>query len=96
MGSLAALQTATGGKVMVMEGDAEIVEAGGKGDYLFGDTPSFPAMKVARVLRTVHRDPGRHHAESRATPGHTGAAPPGHHDRRGGRTLLVVFAGSMA
>ena len=42
VGSLAALQKASGGKVMVMEGDAALVEAGGKGDYLFGDRSRSP------------------------------------------------------
>lgn len=51
VGSLAALQKASGGKVMVMEGDAALVQAGGKGDYLFGDRLPFPAVKVDRVLK---------------------------------------------
>lgn len=51
VGSLAGLQKLSGGKVMVMKGDAELVESGGRGDYLFGDTATFPAVRVDRVLK---------------------------------------------
>jgi metallo-beta-lactamase class B len=54
VGSLAALQKASGGQVMVMEGDAELVAAGGKGDYLFGDRYTFPAVKGATVCTSTN------------------------------------------
>jgi metallo-beta-lactamase class B len=72
VGSMAALQKATGGQVMVMEGDAELVAAGGKGDYLFGDGSPFPPVKVDRVLK--HGDTvtlGGLTLRALHTPGHT-------------------------
>ena len=50
VGSLAELAQKTGGRVMVMAGDAELVEKGGHGDYLFGDSMAFPPVKVGEVL----------------------------------------------
>jgi metallo-beta-lactamase class B len=97
VGSLAALQKASGGKVMVMAGDAALVEAGGKGDYLFGDSQQFPAAKVDRVLQdgdivTL----GGITLKAVLTPGHTkGCTTWTTEIADGGRKLLkVVFAGS--
>jgi len=50
VGSLAAFVRATGAKVMVMRGDAEIVERGGHRDPVFGDELTFPTVHVDRVL----------------------------------------------
>jgi metallo-beta-lactamase class B len=72
VGSLAAMQKASGGQVMVMEGDADLVAAGGRGDYLFGDRYPFPAVKVDRVLK--HGDTvslGSITLRALHTPGHT-------------------------
>ena len=43
----------TGAKNMVMEGDADVVESGGRTDFLaaIGAVPPFPPAKVDRVLR---------------------------------------------
>lgn len=96
VGSLAALQKASGGKVMVMEGDAALVQAGGKGDYLFGDRLPFPAVKVDRVLKdgdTVTL--GGITLKAALTPGHTkGCTTWTTAIAEGGRTLNVLFAGS--
>ena len=64
----------TGARYMVMEGDADVVETGGKSDFQYGSDPSmlYPPTRVDRVLH--HGDEVRlgdvvlvaHH-----TPGHT-------------------------
>jgi metallo-beta-lactamase class B len=96
VGSLAALKKATGGKVMVMSGDAPLVEAGGKGDYLFGDRQPFPAVTVDRVLQdgdTVTL--GGITLKALLTPGHTkGFTTWTTTIAADGRPLTVVFAGS--
>jgi metallo-beta-lactamase class B len=96
VGSLAALQKMSGGKVMVMRGDADLVEAGGKGDFLFGDDSTFPPAKVDRVLKdgdTVVL--GGVTLKAIHTPGHTkGCTTWTTTIEEGGRDLLVVFPGS--
>lgn len=98
VGSLAAMKAASGAKVMVMKGDAELVEAGGRGDYLFGDNMPFPAVKVDRVLAdgdTVAL--GGITLKAVHTPGHTkGCTTWTTAIVDAGRTLSVVFAGSTA
>jgi len=98
VGSLAALQKMSGGKVMVMTGDAALVEAGGKGDYLFGDKLLFPPAKVDRVLKdgdTVVL--GGVTLKAMHTPGHTkGCTTWTTTIRDGGKDLLVVFPGSTS
>lgn len=98
VGSLAALQKASGGTVMVMHGDAALVEAGGRGDYLFGDSRLFPAAQVGRVLRdgdTVTL--GGITLTAVLTPGHTkGCTTWRTSIVEGGRTLSVLFAGSTS
>lgn len=96
VGSLAALQKASGGKVMIMEGDAALVEAGGSGDYLFGDRQRFPAVRVDRILKdgdTVTLDGIT--LKAVLTPGHTkGCTTWTTEIAERGRTLKVLFAGS--
>ena len=48
----AAVIKLTGAKYMVMQGDAVVVEAGGKGDFHYSEAPGthFPPAKVDRVL----------------------------------------------
>ena len=96
VGSLAALQKTSGGKVMVMEGDAAVVEAGGRGDYLFGDRQLFPAVRVARVLKdgdTVTM--GGITLKAVLTPGHTkGCTTWTTEIAEGEQQLKVLFAGS--
>ncbi len=52
MAGAAQIVRETGAKVMVMEGDADVVESGGKSDFLaaIGAVPPFPPTKVDRVL----------------------------------------------
>lgn len=96
VGSLAGLQKASGGKVMVMTGDAALVEAGGKGDFLFGDGQLFPKVKVDRVLQdgdTVTL--GGITLTAVLTPGHTkGCTTWTTEIADAGRRYKVLFAGS--
>ena len=98
VGSLAALAKVSGGQVMVMVGDQEIVEHGGKGDYLFGDKETFPPAKVSRVLRDgAPVSLGGTTLTAIATPGHTrGCTTFTTTVEEDGRKLLVVFAGSTS
>lgn len=98
VGTLAHLKAATGGRVLIMQGDEGIVAAGGKTDYLFGPSPAyhFPPVAVDEVIRdgqeiglggvtlTAHRTPGH-------TPGTTTYTTT---VEEGGRSYRVVFAGS--
>jgi metallo-beta-lactamase class B len=49
-GGLAELKSVTGASLAVMQGDAEQVARGGRGDFAFGDTLAFPAVRPDRVL----------------------------------------------
>jgi metallo-beta-lactamase class B len=51
-GGGAEMKKRTGAQYMVMEGDAAVVESGGKSDFQYGNSPSllYPAAKVGRVL----------------------------------------------
>lgn len=96
VGSLAELAVKSGGRVMVMAGDADLVERGGHGDYLFGDSQPFPPVKVNRVLHdgdTVTL--GGTTLVAHLTPGHTrGCTTWTTTVRDDGLTYAVVFAGS--
>ena len=96
VGSLAELAQKTGGRVMVMAGDAELVEKGGHGDYLFGDTMAFPPAKVGEVLHdgsTITL--GGTTLVAHLTPGHTkGCTTWTTTVREDGLTYAVVFPGS--
>lgn len=96
VGSLAELAKKSGGRVMVMAGDAELVEKGGHGDYLFGDTMPFTPVTVADVLHdgsTVTL--GDTTLVAHLTPGHTrGCTTWTTSVRDNGLTYAVVFPGS--
>lgn len=98
VGSMAELKKATGGRVMAMEGDAALMEAGGKGDFAFGDTFMFPPVKVDRVLRdgdVVTLEDTT--LTARHTPGHTEGCTTWTMDvEEGGEKLTVVFPGSLS
>jgi metallo-beta-lactamase class B len=98
VGSMAALAGKSGATVMVMDGDAQLVERGGHGDYLFGDRLTYTPVKVGRVLTdgdTVEL--GGLTLVAHATRGHTpgcttwttGIVEDGH-------TYAVVFPGSTS
>ncbi|MGH9734599.1 MAG: subclass B3 metallo-beta-lactamase [Candidatus Acidiferrales bacterium] len=49
-GGLAELKRATGARFVAMEGDAALLERGGRGDFYFGDRSPFPPIKADRVV----------------------------------------------
>ncbi len=87
------LKRDTGAKLEVMQGDAELVERGGRGDFFFGDKYPYPAAKVDRVLRdgdTVSL--GGTTIKAVLTAGHTRGCTTWTMDvQHGGRTLHAVF-----
>jgi len=59
---------------MVMDGDVDVVESGGKNDFQYGNDPTtlYPATKVDRVLHDGDRVKlGDATLTARLTPGHT-------------------------
>lgn len=95
---LAELKKLTGAKLVVSEGDAPRLAAGGKGDFAFGDRFLFPPVRADRTIRdgdTVAL--GGVTLTARVTPGHTeGCTSWTMQVKDGGRTLNVVFAGSVS
>jgi metallo-beta-lactamase class B len=70
----AAIKQLTGAKYMVMEGDVDVVESGGKSDFQYGNDPTtlYPPTKVDRVLRDGDRVKlGEATLTAHLTPGHT-------------------------
>ncbi|HEY7510307.1 MAG TPA: subclass B3 metallo-beta-lactamase [Vicinamibacteria bacterium] len=103
VGSLAALQKTSGGRVAVMDGDVSIVESGGRTDYLFGEGAARAGLRYrfdpVKVDRTLHDHDtvtlGGLTLTARKTPGHT----PGSTTwlttvPDAGKPRLVVFAAS--
>jgi len=98
VGSMAALEQATGARVMVMEGDAALMERGGRGDFAFGDSFMFPPVTVDRTLKdgdTVRV--GETVLTAHHTPGHTrGCTTWTATVTEQGTPYRVVFAGSLS
>jgi len=70
----ATIKQLTGAKYMVMEGDVDVVESGGKSDFQYGNDPTqlYPATKVDRVLHDGDKVKlGDATLTARLTPGHT-------------------------
>lgn len=98
VGGHAAVKKATGAQVLIMAGDADVAEGGGKGDFHFGPEYYFPPVKVDRVLHDgdVVRLGG---VELRAhlTAGHTkGCTSWTMTMREGGVERKVLFPGSTS
>jgi metallo-beta-lactamase class B len=97
VGSMAALEKATGARTMVMEQDVAVMERGGKGDFTFGESFTFPPVNVDRRLKDgdVVRI-GDTTLTARLTAGHTQGCTTwtmAADDR--GRRVSVVFTGSL-
>ena len=94
-GSAAVLQM-TGAKYMVMDGDVDVVESGGKTDFQYGSDNQYPPVKVDRVLH----DGGQVRLggvvlTAHLTPGHTkGCTTWTLKVRDGGKDYNVVIVGS--
>ena len=70
----AMIKRLTGAKYMVMEGDVDVVESGGKTDFHYANDPTalYPPTKVDRVLRDGDEVKlGDATLTARLTPGHT-------------------------
>jgi metallo-beta-lactamase class B len=69
----AEIKRLTGAQYMVMEGDVDVVESGGRTDFHYGaDTTHYPAVRVDRVLRDGNEVRlGGKVLTARLTPGHT-------------------------
>lgn len=71
-GGLAAIKAATGARLIASKADAPLLEAGGKGDFLFGDDVTFPAAKVDRLVQDGQAVTiGRATLTAHLTPGHS-------------------------
>jgi metallo-beta-lactamase class B len=81
-----------------MAEDADLLESGGRGDFRFGDSLTFPPVAVDRRLRDGDRvELGGVRLIARHTPGHTkGATTFTAIVTDGGRAQQVVFAASTA
>ena len=94
----ATIKKLTGAKYMVMEGDASVVESGGKADFFYANDPEgqYPAASVDRVLRDGDEVKlGGVVLTGRLTPGHTkGCTTWTMKVKDGGRTRDVVIIGS--
>lgn len=99
-GGSAAVLKETGAKYEVMQGDADVVESGGKNDYNYGDNPSeqYPPTHVDRVLHDGDRVAlGGTVLTAHLTPGHTkGDTTWTFDENESGRRLHVVIIGSAA
>lgn len=93
---LALIKRETGAQLMAMADDAPLLEAGGRGDFLFGDDYRFPPVMVDRRLRDGDViELGGLRLVARHTPGHTkGAATFVTNAVDRGQAHQVVFATS--
>ena len=70
----AAIKQLTGAKYMVMEGDVDVVQSGGKSDFQYGSDPTaiYPPAKVDRILHDGDEVKlGDATLKAHLTPGHT-------------------------
>ena len=95
---LARVKRETGARLEVMAEDAPLLEAGGRGDFRFGDELTFPAVKVDRLLKDGDSvELGGVTLVARHTPGHTkGATTFTTTVEEAGKKYDVVFATSLS
>jgi len=95
---LALVKRETGAQMAAIGPDAELLEAGGHGDFVFGDELAFPAVKVDRVLKDGDVvELGGVRLTALHTPGHTkGATTFTTRVEENGRSYNVVFATSIS
>ncbi|HEV2570053.1 subclass B3 metallo-beta-lactamase [Sphingomonas sp.] len=71
-GGLAELKRATRARLLASAPDAELLERGGSGDFAFGDTLTYPPVKVDSLTKDGARlTLGRIRMTAHVTPGHT-------------------------
>ena len=94
----ATIKEMTGARYMVMDGDAAVVESGGKADFQYGNNPAFlyPPTAVDRVLHDGEEVRlGSTVLVARLTPGHTkGCTTWTMKVTERGKTYQVVIVGS--
>ncbi|SMF77924.1 subclass B3 metallo-beta-lactamase SIQ-1 [Allosphingosinicella indica] len=71
-GGLAAIQKATGAKLLLSAPDAALMKRGGKRDFAFGDAVPYPVARVDGIVKDAHRVTiGTATLTAHITPGHT-------------------------
>jgi metallo-beta-lactamase class B len=71
-GGLARIKAATGARIYIGAADADLLERGGRGDFAYGDTLLFPAVKADEQVRDGQEVAiGGLRFRAVATPGHT-------------------------
>ncbi|HWT03930.1 MAG TPA: subclass B3 metallo-beta-lactamase [Pyrinomonadaceae bacterium] len=95
-GGLAQLKQETGARLAASEADAELLAAGGRGDFHFGDRLTYEPVKADRTLRDGDKVKlGGVTMVARLTPGHTkGCTTWTMRVKEGRRRYDVVFVGS--
>lgn len=95
-GGLAGLKKLTGAKLMISEADAPLISQGGRGDFYWGDKPTFEPAAVDRTLRDGDEVKlGGVTMTARITPGHTkGCTTWTTKVSEGAKDLDAVFVGS--
>ena len=95
---LAALKRLSGARLLASAADRVVLEAGGRGDFAFGDTLTFPPVSVDATVSDNERVTlGDVVLTAHLTPGHTkGTTTWTMTVQSEGRPLSVVFAGSTS
>jgi metallo-beta-lactamase class B len=98
VGGIATALRTTGAQLAVSEHDAKLLGDGGKGDFLLGDTASYPPAKADRILRHGERVRlGGVTLTAHLTPGHTrGCTTWSATLEDGGETLEMVSVCSLS